>query len=246
MGGHKLTLQVDLQAGSAEIQADGTRLGIVDIGNPPEFLGPYNVDGSPIEILQIGSGGTACPAAFYAISFSPKAMISKAFGNCSDLPSITNTPHALILSLAAAGGGTDHYKIDSSGVHEYSISPTPIGPAPTGHDDLASLVLGSSSQNIFAMRAPSAAILKRVGPGEFNELKRCSIDEPPVSIAAYVVVASELSSSCRYPEVDFIFDHTGNVWIGTQIDSDTKINWYGNPPTAAIQAVTSFDHMPDH
>jgi len=244
--GHVLTLTVDAQAGSAKVEADGRLLGTVELGNPPDFLGPFEFDQTPVEILQIESGGTACEALYFAVVFSPAPTLSKAFGNCSDQKSVVSTANSVTLTLPAPDGGTDSYTIDDAGLHTVSTAPTPTGPPPTGDDDLASSVLAEGYGNLFAIRAPSAAIQKLVGPAMFNDLKTCSINQSPAAIPPYVVVASELSSSCRYPGVYFVFDRHGGVWVGTQPTPDADTTWYGSPPASVIKAANTYDKLINH
>jgi hypothetical protein len=246
VGPHRLTLDVDLQAAIASVTADGYVLAHIPIGAPPVFLGPYHVDNELIEFIQIGSGGAACFAQFYAVTFAGSSALSKAFGTCSDEPHIVQGAHSVTLSLAAPGGATVDYVLDAAGLHEHRIADNTSGPALSAQSDLAALVLNAKDVRPLKRAAPTAAVKALVGPTIYADLQTCSVDEAPASIPPYVVAESLLSPSCRYPGVYFVFDHGRNAWVGTQATPDADITWYGHPPAAVIQAVKAYDNLPGH
>lgn len=243
VGSHTLTLDVNLQDGTTKITADAKLLGTVATGNEPILLGPYNLGREQVELLKIESGGTACPAQFYAVFFSHNTILSKPFGNCSNSNKVTSDNHSVTLSLPALDGSTDNYTIDANGVHQHHIEAALEGPAPTKQEDLAGQVLAAGDDDFFSLRAPATAMRTLLGADMFNDLKTCAVNNAPVNVPPYVVAESQSSPSCSYATVYFVFDHGHNVWIGTQAIPGGSTIWYGSPPPAVIQAANKFDDM---
>jgi hypothetical protein len=107
IGGHELRVDFDFQSGKTNISVDGLLL------NTPQFLGPYRFDDKIVEFLQIDSGGSGCPAMFYALVFGAKTIISPALGNCNDVAQVKTASHGVTLSMAATDFGVDGYGTNS-------------------------------------------------------------------------------------------------------------------------------------
>ena len=99
------------------------------------FKKSHKIDNVDIAVVQLSSGGVACPATFaFIVVKDGTAQASKPFGSCSDLSKISSTPDSLTVATPKMGSAPAETGIYKNGTITINGTPQAVSPhvaAPT-------------------------------------------------------------------------------------------------------------------
>lgn len=103
-----VSIRGNSDTGFMAMYVNGTKMVSDMSGTTPSFAQEWQREGRDIYLIAVGSGGTACPAEYRFLTVERgKLTLSDEFGNCSDIPEVSEGAGEIVVKFPSNDGSVD-------------------------------------------------------------------------------------------------------------------------------------------